>query len=115
MFGQEPNDLQVLQHKGIPGHLKSTAFGVLRKLCGTFQQLPSSCFIGQELRIDDGLPFATRAYADLRKGTWKGERVAIKLLRFSADENKTEITKVQSSLRDTQPLLTRVLPWPEVL
>ena len=69
----------------------------MRRLCGTFQQLPSSCLIGEELKIDDEIPFATRAYADLRKGSWKGENVAVKLLRFSADDNRAKVTKVLSA------------------
>ena len=68
---------------------------VLRRLCGTFERLPDSCLINEELRINDGMPFATRAYADLRKGTWNGERVAIKLLRFSAEDDRGKVTKVR--------------------
>ncbi|KAF9781255.1 kinase-like domain-containing protein, partial [Thelephora terrestris] len=69
------------------------ALVVLRRLCGTFQQLPGSCLIGGELMIDGGIPFAKRAYADLRKGIWRGENVAIKVLRISTDESRAEITK----------------------
>ncbi|KAF9648301.1 kinase-like protein, partial [Thelephora ganbajun] len=87
------NDLQVLRHEKIPGHLKSTALGILRRLCGAFQQLPNSCLVGEELRINDGIPYATRTYADLRKGNWKGEGVAVKLLRFSAGDDRAKITK----------------------
>ncbi|KAF9781245.1 kinase-like domain-containing protein [Thelephora terrestris] len=86
-------DRKVLQHKIIPTQLKGTAFGFLRRLCGTFQQLPSSCLIDGELMIDGGIPCSNRAYADLRKGSWRGENVAIKLLRTFKDDNKAEITK----------------------
>jgi hypothetical protein len=106
--------LQVLRHENIPSHLRSTAFGILRRLCGTFQQLPDSCLIGDELKINDGIPFAARAYADLRKGYWRGEGVAVKLLRFATGDDRAKITKVSSvSVRSVhiQPSLTRVVPW----
>ena len=96
VFDEVFNNLQVLRREDIPGHLKGTAFGILRRLCGAFEQLPNSCLIGEELKIDDGIPFATRAYADLRKGKWKEEDVVVKHLRFSADDDRVKITKVSS-------------------
>ena len=113
-FGEEFNGLQVLRHENIPGHLKSTAFGVLRRLCGTFQQLPNPYLIGDELKINDGIPFATRAYADLWKGDCNGEGVAVKLLRFAAGDNRAKITKVSSSFGRfvcIHSSLTYVAPW----
>lgn len=92
--------MQVIQHDAIPNHLKSTAFGVLRRLCGTFKRLPDSCLIGEELQIDNGMPHAARAYADLRRGSLKGESVAVKLLRFSTGDNRVKITKVPSVADD---------------
>ena len=86
----------MLRHGDIPSQLKGTAFGVLTRLCGTFQRLPDSCLIGEELNIDNGIPFATRTCADLWKGVWRGERVAVKLLRFSADDDRPKITKVRT-------------------
>lgn len=72
----------------------------MRRLCGAFQQLPDSCLIGEGLKIKGGMPFATRTYADLRKGKWKGKDVTVKLLRFSANDDRVKITKVPSPQRD---------------
>lgn len=88
--------MQVLRYENVPSRLKSTAFGILRRLCGAFQQLPNSCLIGDDLKINGGIPFAKRAYADLWKGDWKGEDVAVKLLRFAAGDDKDKVTKVLS-------------------
>ena len=46
------------------------------------------------------MPFATRTYADLRKGKWKGKDVTVKLLRFSVNDDRVKITKVPSPQRD---------------
>ena len=59
-----------------------------------FQQLPNSCVIGEELKINDKIPSATRAYADLRRGKWKGEDAVVTLSKFSAGHDRAEITKV---------------------
>ena len=88
---------QILQDSGILNHLKCTALSILRRLCGTFGQLPNSCSIGDELEIDDGLPLATHPYADLQRGTRRGEDVAIKFLRFAAGDDRAKITKVSSA------------------
>jgi len=58
------------------------------------------------------MPFAKRTYADLWRGNWKGEDVAVKLLRFAVDDDRAKITKVSSerSVR-IQPLLMLVVPW----
>ena len=106
--------MQVLRDENVPGQLKSTAFGILRRLCGTFQQLPNSCLINSELKINDGIPFATRSYADLWKGDWKGEDVAVKLLRFAAGDDRTKITKVSSASErffHMHPSLMRIVPF----
>lgn len=89
--------LQILRHEDIPSRQKSAAFGILRRLCGTFQQLPESCLVRDELKIDDGLPLATHTYADLRKGNWRGKNVVVKLLRFAAEDDRAKITKVSSA------------------
>ena len=104
---------QILGHENIPNHLRSTAFGILRRLCGTFQQLPNSCLISEELKINDGIPFAIRAYADLRKGRWRGESVAVKLLRFAPGDDRAKITKVPFASKRSVCIrspLTRVVP-----
>lgn len=71
--------------------------GILRRLCGAFQQLPDSCLIRDGLRISDEIPFATCASSDLWKGDWRGKGVAVKLLRFAASDNRAKITKVSSA------------------
>ena len=97
MFDGGFNTSQVLPHENIPGRQKSIALRILRRLCGTFEKLPHSCLIGDELQINDGLPVETHAYADLRKGVWRGEDVAVKLLRFAPDDDRAKITKVSSA------------------
>ena len=94
---EELDGLQVLQHEDIPDRLKNTAFGILRQLCGTFQRLPDSCLIGEQLQIDCGMPSATRICSDLRKGNLKGEIVAVKLLRLSTGDNRPKVINVTSS------------------
>ena len=88
--------LQILQHADIPGDLKSTAFTILRILCGTFRRLPRSCMINEDLKTHEGMPFATRRNTDLWKRVWNGRRVAVKALRFASDDDRGQITRVTS-------------------
>jgi len=67
--------VQILQHPDIPGDLKSTAFTMLRRLCGTFGRLPRSCLINEDLKTHEEIPFATRGYTNLWKREWKGRKV----------------------------------------
>ena len=97
MFDGGFNISQVLPHEKIQGTYKCIALKILRRLCGTFGRLPNSCLIGDELKINDGLPVETHAYADLRRGVWKDEDVAVKLLRFAPDDDRAKITKVSST------------------
>lgn len=85
---------QVLRHKKIPSHSRSTAFWTLRQLCGTFQQLPNTCLVGDGLEISPGIPIAAHVYADLRRGVFRGEAVAVKLLRFAVGDDRAEVAKV---------------------
>ena len=86
---------QILQHADIPGDLKSTAFTMLRRLCGTFGRLPSSCLINEDLKMQEEIPFATRGYTDLWKRAWSGRKVAVKALRFAPDDDRSKTTKVR--------------------
>ena len=92
------NNVQVLRQETIPNDLKGIAFSVLRRLCGTSQKLPNSCLVGKELKINGEIPFAKRIYSDLWRGDWNGKDVAVKLLRFSEDDDRAKITKVSSTL-----------------
>ena len=118
VFDKGFNILKILRHENIPSHLKCTALRILERLCGTFERLPNSCFIGDELKINDGLPLAKHPYADLQRGNWKGKNVAVKLLRFAAEDDRAKITKVSSAFEwfiRIRPSLTRVMPRQEVL
>ena len=92
------NPLQILQHPEIAGDLKSTAFTTLRRLCGTFGRLPTSCLVDQDFGTQGGIPFATRGYTDLWERDWNGRKVAVKTLRFRPDDDKSKITKVKALL-----------------
>lgn len=92
------NPSQILQHPDIAGDLKSTAFSVLRRLCGTFGNLPRSCSINEDFKTQEKIPFATRGYTDLWERNWKGKKVAVKGLRFSSDDDKNKIRKVTVSV-----------------
>ena len=89
---------QILQHPNIPGNLKSAAFTILRKLCGTFGKLPTSCLIEEDFKTRDDIPFATRGYTDLWKRDWNGRKVAVKMLRFAPDDDRSKTIKVIASL-----------------
>ena len=94
----EVNPSQILQHPSIPGDLKSTAFTILRRLCGTFGKLPTSCLINEDFKTHEEFPFATRGYSDLWKRDWNGRKVAVKSLRFAPDDDKDKMIKVNSLL-----------------
>lgn len=91
---------QILQHPEIAGNLKSTAFTVLRRLCGTFGGLPTSCLIDQDFGTQEAIPFATRGYTDLWERNWNGRKVAVKTLRFRPDDDRGKTTKVMVLLVD---------------
>lgn len=93
----EINPLQILQNPDIAPDLKSTAFTVLRRLCGTFGRLPRSCLIDQDFKMREEMPFATRGYTDLWIRDWNGQKVAVKALRFSPDDDRSKTTKVTIS------------------
>jgi hypothetical protein len=90
----ENNSLQILQHKDLTGELKSTAFSLLRKLCGTSGRLPGSYLIYEDFKTREDIPFATRGYTDLWKRDWRGKKVAVKALRFGPDDDRGKATKV---------------------
>jgi hypothetical protein len=92
--------IQILQHENVPGDLKSTAFTMLRRLCGTFGRLPSSCLINEDFKTQEEIPFATRGYTDLWKREWDGRKVAVKALRFSPDDDRGKTTRVTIFLVD---------------
>ena len=92
----EINPPQILQDVNIPGDLKSTAFTILRILCGTFRRLPRSCMINEDLKTHEEMPFATRRNTDLWKRVCNGRRVAVKALRFASDDDRGQITRVTS-------------------
>lgn len=83
----------ILQHPDIAGDLKSTAFTILRRLCGTFGTLPQSCLIYEDFKTKEEIPFATRGYTDLWKRDWNGRKVAVKALRFGPDDDRSKTTK----------------------
>ena len=94
----EVNSLQILKHSDIAEELKSTAFTVLQRLCGTFERLPKTCVIKADFKIGGGAPVPTRAYTDLWKRDWNGRNVAVKALRFGPDDDRRKIMKVRISL-----------------
>ena len=85
---------QILQHADIPGDLKSTAFTMLRRFCGTFRRLPRSYLINEDLKTREEMPCVTRGYIDLWKREWRGRKVAVKVLRFAPGDDKDKTTKV---------------------
>ena len=86
--------MQILQHPNIPGGLKSTAFTILRRLCGTFGKLPTSCLINEDFKTQEEIPFATRGFTDLWRRDWNGKKVAVKALRFAPDDDRNKTIKV---------------------
>ena len=86
--------LQILQHPDIHGDLKSTAFTMLRRLCGTFGRLPRSYLIDEDFKLQETMPFATRGYTDLWKLEWSGRKIAVKALRFAPDDDRSKTTRV---------------------
>lgn len=92
------NFLQILQHPDISSDLKSAAFTVLRRLCGTFGRVPKSCLINEDFKTKGEMPFVTRGYTDLWQRRWNGRKVAVKELRFAPDDDKKKITKVARGL-----------------
>ncbi|KAF9781132.1 kinase-like domain-containing protein [Thelephora terrestris] len=103
-------DQTILQHTDITKELKSTAFTVLRRLCGTFGRLPTSCSIDVDFKTED-LPFATRGYTDLWKRDLNGGKVAVKALRFGPDDDRSMITKRFCK----EILLWKILNHPNIL
>ena len=85
---------QILRHPNIPGNLKGTAFSILRKLCGTFGKLPTSCLIEEDFKTREEIPFATRGFTDLWKREWNGKKVAVKMLRLAPDDDRSKTIKV---------------------
>ena len=83
---------------GIPRDLKSTAFTMLRRLCGTFGRLPESYLINDDLKTHEEIPFVTHEYTDLWKRVWNGGKVAVKGLRFAPDDDRGKITRVMAFL-----------------
>jgi len=103
----EIDPLQILQHANIPGDLKGTAFAMLRRLCGTFGRLPSSCLINEDFKTQEEIPFATRGYTDLWKRDWNGGKVAVKALRFAPDDDRNKTTKVMTFSVGRSPGISR--------
>jgi hypothetical protein len=104
----ETNLLQILQHPDIANDLKSAAFTVLRRLCGTFGKLPRSCLIDHDFNTQEEIPFATRGYIDLWKKDWNGQNVAVKELRFGPDDDVGKTTKVVILFTCKSPSIPRV-------
>ena len=73
--------------------LRELAFGVLRKLCGRIGHLPDSYLLSDKFDLS-GMPRASGAFADVRKGVFKGKDVAVKSLRVSIADDKAKIRKV---------------------
>ncbi|KAF9781243.1 kinase-like domain-containing protein [Thelephora terrestris] len=101
----------ILKHPDIAGELKSVAFTVLRRLCGTFGMLPRSCIINEDFRAKEEAPFASRGYVDLWKLDWDGRKVAVRTLRFGPGDDRSETTMRFCK----EVLLWKLLDHPNVL
>ena len=56
--------------------------------------------IGEDFKTKEDIPFATRGYTDLWKREWHGGKVAVKVLRFGPDDDRSKTTKVKISFVD---------------
>jgi len=90
----EIDPLQILEDAKIPGVLKSTAFAMLRELCGAYGRLPKSHLIEEDSETREGVPFATRGYTDLWKRDLNGRMFVVKALRFRPNDDSREATQV---------------------
>jgi hypothetical protein len=67
---------------------------VLRKLCGLAAILPTSYTLTDGLKKTGKFPKAGGWFADVWEGTYKGRKVAIKILRTYAADDVFKVNKV---------------------
>ena len=74
--------------------LRKKCLLVLRKLCGLCGSLPSSHMIQEGLQKTDDYAFTSGGFADVYRGTYKGQKVAIKAFRIYAQGDLMQVRKV---------------------
>ncbi|KAL0956192.1 hypothetical protein HGRIS_002350 [Hohenbuehelia grisea] len=71
--------------------LHMQCFHALRKLCGRCGTLPSDCSISDGLEKDSDDALLSGGFADVWKGKYKGEPVALKVLRIYGRDNLQKV------------------------
>ena len=81
--------------------LRQLAFSVLASLCERIGHLPDSYLLSDKFDVS-GSPRASGGFADVRMGTFKGKKIAVKSLRVSPADDIATIRKVgeQTALSD---------------
>ena len=92
---------QALNSPSITPRLRRQYMIVLRKLCSKCKILPVSHILDQELTKTNELPYANGGFADVYRGLYKGNQVAIKSLRISSqdDPEKVKMVKIAAIIR----------------
>lgn len=91
----------------------------MRKLCCTFDILPSSFVLTPAFDEREAVPFATGGFSDVYEASLDGRRVAVKVLKVNAQTIKS-VRRVsgllppppnQSLTHDRKPLIKEVVGW----
>lgn len=71
-------------------------FVTLRRLSAVHGRLPESMMITGKIEVEDEI-LASGGYSDVRCGTYKGRRVAVRTLRVTAKDNVSKLRNVSTS------------------
>lgn len=78
----------------LPEYRKRT-LRLLRSLCGSWGELPSSYTLRGEVKLLDNRPFAPASrYVEVFQGMFRDEMVAVKALTVYASEDPNRVKKV---------------------
>lgn len=84
---------------------KQAFFVTLRRLAGSYGQLPDCMIITEKIEVSDEI-LASNGLADLRSGTCMGHRIAVKTLRVSVQDDFLKIRKVSIDVGHPECVLT---------
>lgn len=88
--------VQIVGSTILNGGAPSDYLAMLRRLCGRFAILPPSHVISDGLKITTLAPVESGGFADVYRGTYNGNTVAVKVFRPCAISQLAKMRKVSS-------------------
>ena len=83
---------------GISSHSGKTYLKYLQRLCGASGVLPSSFILADGFDTLESRPFTSGGFADVYRGTYKGQPVVAKALKTTSVDDLENVHKVSGPI-----------------